>query len=149
MCFLTLNQQILCDICGRILDLAGVTTQFPWRTAVVASGDNQNDSMLEEMCKTLSELEMRVYLEGISSEPDHVILTNDDDTDKELELLLSPSKSVDNHHKKDGLKNKTATQSLDHSFVDLEHHLRYGINDANTMATVSQIKVRLVCSVME
>ena len=83
-----------------------MTTQFPWRTADT-SASNHNDSVLDDLCKTLSGLELRAYLGGVSSGSDRVITNNVDD-EKELELLLSPSKTTG----KDSDVNKTATQSL-------------------------------------
>ena len=123
----------MCDICGCILDLCGVTTQFPWRTA--NSGDH-NDSMLEDLCKSLGGLELRAYLGGMSSESkDHVITSNDVDDDKELEVLLSPSKGTSH---KDGEFNETVTQSLKHNFVQNDDSL----DDAKSIAVISKIKVR-------
>ena len=103
--------------------------QFPWRTA--SSGDH-NDSMLEDLCKTLSGLELRAYLGGVSSESeDHVITSNDGDNDKELEALLSPSKGTS--HKDGG----TVTQSLKHKFIQNDDSL----DDAKSITVISKIKV--------
>ena len=129
----------MCDICGHVLDLCGINTPFPWRTAIVAGGDDHNDSVLEDLCKTLSELELRAYLGGVSSGSDHVITTDDiNDDGKELELLLSPSKIVGNSK---SVLNKTATQSLKHNRIQNSHHLSDTLNDANTIATINKIKV--------
>ena len=124
----------MCDICGRILDLCGVTTQFPWRTAET-SGSNHDDSVLEDLCKTLSGLELRAYLGGVSS--DHVITSNNIDDERELELLLSPNKMS---HRDSDL-NKTATQSLKDSLIQSDHHLESKLGDASTIATINKIKV--------
>ena len=130
----------MCDICGRILDLCGVTTQFPWRTAVTT---DHGDSMLEDLCKTLSELELRAYLGDVpsGSEEGHVIATNNGDDDKELELLLSPSKTTSD--KESGLNdNKMANRSLiKHKFIQNDHDLENCLDDANTIATINKIKV--------
>ena len=125
----------MCAICSRILDLCGVTTQFAWRTAETLCSSH-DDSVLEDLCKTLSGLELRAYLGG-SSGSDHVITTNDIDDEKELELLRSPSKMTG----KDSDLNKMATQSLKHSFIENDHHLENSLEDVNTKAIVNKIKV--------
>ena len=113
-----------------------MTTQFPWRTAET-SASNHNDSVLEDLCKTLSGLELRAYLGGVSSGSDHVITTNNVDDEKELELLLSPSKTTG----RDSDVNKTATQSLKHSLIQNDHHLESSLGDVNTKAIINKIKV--------
>ena len=54
---LLISFQVLCDICGQILDLCGVTTQFPWRTTAatttVVTNGNTNTTKLKELCKNL------------------------------------------------------------------------------------------------
>jgi len=136
--FITL--QVVCDICGRILDLCGATTQFPWRntnivTALVTNG-NTSSKMLKELCKSLSELELRAYLGGVDS--DHVI-QNDEDDNEELDMLVSPSSSVHDTLKCSDLinSNKTTTQSLN------KIHLGNWLDDKDTVDTAYQLKVRL------
>ena len=114
-----------------------MTTLFPWRIAET-SGSNHNDSVLEDLCKTLSGLELRAYLGGVSSGSDRVITTNNVDDEKELELLLSPSKTTG----RDSDLNKMATQSLKHSLIQNDHHLESSLNDVNTKAVINKIKVR-------
>ena len=130
----------MCDICGHILDLCGVTTQFPWRTAVTTTTNN-GDSMLEDLCKTLSELELRAYLGDVpsGSTEGHMITADDIDDDKELELLLSPSKATG--HKESAVNDKTANRSLKHKFIQNDHHLENCLDDADTIATINKIKV--------
>ena len=137
-----ISLQILCDICGLILDLCDVTTQFPWRTAVVTDNDH-NDSILEDLCKTLSKPELRVYLEGMPSGSDHVITTDSIDDDEELELLLSPSKSTSH---KDNDSNQTTTQSLKPNFIPNDQHLRDRLEDVTTITTINKIKVHVIKS---
>lgn len=96
--------------------------------------------MLEELCKTLSELELRAYLGGKSSGSDHVITTDDIDDEKELELLLSPSK---NANRKDSGSNRLATRSLN---IQNDYHLGNKLGDVNTIATINQIKVCMYIS---
>jgi len=136
----SITLQVVCDICGRILDLCGATTQFPWRTtsivtAVVTNG-NTSSNMLKDLCKSLSELELRAYLGGVNS--DHVI-RNDEDDNEELDLLVSPSNSVHSTVKCSELigSNKTATQSLD------KLHLGNWLDNKDTIDTANQLKVRL------
>ena len=106
----------------------------------MATAADHNDSMLEDLCKTLSELELRAYLGGGSSgSVDHVITTNDVDDDKELELLLSPSKSAG--HKNSDLNN-TTNRSLKHKFIENNHRLENSMDDVNTIATMNKLKVR-------
>ena len=124
---------MLCDICGRILDLCGVTTQFPWRTinsiTTAINDGNTSAIKLKELSKSLSEVELRAYLGGVGS--DHVI-HNDDDDNEELDLLVSPSNSVHDTL----LCDKTTTQSLN------KFHLGNWLDDKDTIEIVSQIKVR-------
>ena len=117
-----------------------MATQFPWRTAVVTATDH-DDSMLEDLCKTLSELELRAYLGDMpSGSRGHVIATDDIDDVKELELLLSPSKSTG---RKDSGLNKMANRSLKEKFIQNDHHLENSLDDADTIATINKIKVCL------
>ena len=127
----------MCNICGRILDLCGVATQFPWQTSMVTA-TNQGDSMLEDLCNTPSELELRAYLGDVpsGSTEGHVITTDDVDDDKELELLLSPSKTTD--HKEESGLNKMANRSLKHKFIQNDNHLEDSLDDADTIATINK-----------
>ncbi|XP_065901024.1 uncharacterized protein [Dysidea avara] len=129
--------KVLCDICGRILDLCGVTTQFPWRTTTatttVVTNGNTNTTKLKELCKSLSELELRAYLGGVGS--DHVIQTDEDDNE-ELDLLVSPSNSVHDTLECSDLigSNKTTTQSLN------KLHLGNWLDNKDTIGTTNQLK---------
>jgi len=124
---LLITFQVVCDICGRILDLCGATTQFPWRTTTtVVTNGNASSNMLKELCKSLSELELRAYLRGGDS--DHVIQNSDDN--EELDLLMSPNNSSDQIS-----SNKTTTLS----FKKL--NLGNWLDDKDIIDTAIQLKV--------
>ena len=94
--------------------------------------------MLEDLCNTPSELELRAYLGDVpsGSTEGHVITTDDVDDDKELELLLSPSKTTD--HKEESGLNKMANRSLKHKFIQNDNHLEDSLDDADTIATINK-----------